>query len=250
MNNPFARFTDEDIVRLRGLSNRGKSYREIAEAFECSRNYVYLIATGKARTTPTTEPSPYVLARLDQEAKAQARRARVSEITAVVHPEDEIEGEEWRPTRFDGYWISSLGRVRGRNKTILKPYITVAGYAVVHCGKGNPRGVHALVCEAWHGPPPVPGMHAAHYSGNQLDNSPKNLRWATPLQNVGHDRLRHGTVPRGENHANAKLTQEKARAIRGQLPGPRGTINRLAREYGVTKTVITQIRDNVTWCDQ
>lgn len=246
-NNPRARFTDDDIARMRVMISRGMDYREIAEAFECTRPYVYLIATGKARTTPTTEPSPYVLARLDQEAKAQARRARVSEITAVVHPEDEIDGEEWRPTRFDGYWVSSLGRVRGRTGVILKPYITVPGYAVVHCGHLNPRGVHTLVCEAWHGPPPAAGMHAAHHNGQPLDNRPDNLRWATPLENVGRDRLRHGTVPRGENHANAKLTQEKARAIRAQLPGPRGTINRLAREYGVTKTVITQIRDNVTW---
>lgn len=246
-NNPFARFNDAEVADMRLRIERGVSYQQIAQVYDCTWQYVRLIAEGKLRSKPTTAPSSYVLDRLEQEAKAQARRAKISEITAVVHPEDEIEGEEWRPTRFDGYWISSLGRVQGRNKTILKPYITVAGYAVVHCGKGNPRGVHTLVCEAWHGPPPVPGMHAAHYSGNPLDNSPNNLRWATPLQNVGHDRLRHGTVPRGENHANAKLTQEKARAIRAQLPGPRGTINRLAREYGVTKTVITNIRDNVTW---
>lgn len=246
-NNPSARFTDDDIARMRVMISRGMDYREIAEAFECTRPYVYLIATGKARTTPTTEPSPYVLDRLDQEAKAQARRARVSEITAVVHPEDEIDGEEWRPTQFDGYWVSSLGRVRGRTGVILKLYITVPGYAVVHCGHLNPRGVHTLVCEAWHGPPPAAGMHAAHHNRNPLDNSPDNLRWATPLENVGRDRLRHGTVPRGENHAHAKLTQEKAREIRAQLPGPRGIINRLAREYGVTKTAITNVRDNITW---
>ncbi|WP_223263062.1 HNH endonuclease [Arthrobacter sp. NamB2] len=246
-NNPFARFSDEDVAHIRSMIGRGVDFGDIAGMFECTRGYVRLIAEGKLRSKPTTVPSQHVLANLEQKTKAQARRTRIVEITATIHPEDEIEGEEWRQTRFDGYWVSSLGRVRGRTKTVLKPYITVAGYAVVHCGRSNPKGVHALVCEAWHGPPPAPGMHAAHYNGNPLDNRADNLRWATPLENIGRDRLRHGTVPRGENHANAKLTQEKARAIRAQLPGPRGTIARLAREYGVTKTVITNIRDNVTW---
>lgn len=246
-NNPHARFNDAEVADMRVLIERGVSYQQIAQVYDCTRQYVYLMAAGKVRIQPTTEPSPFVLDRLEREVRAQARRDRVSEITAVVHPTDEIDGEEWRPTRFDGYWVSSLGRVRGRTGVILKPYIDPRGYATVSCGKNNPRDVHVLVCEAWNGPPPAPGMHAAHHNGNPQDNRPDNLRWATPLENIGQDRLRHGTVPRGEKHALAKLTQEKAREIRAQLPGRRGTINRLAREYGVTKTVITNIRDNITW---
>jgi hypothetical protein len=245
-NNPFARFNDAEVADMRLLIERGVSYQQIAQLYDCTWQYVRLIAEGKVRVKPTTAPSPFVLAKQEQESKAQARRARTAEITAIIHPEDAIDGEEWRPTQFDGYWVSSLGRVRGRNKTILKPYITVAGYAVVHCGRGNPRGVHVLVCEAWHGPRGAADMHAAHSNGKPLDNFPDNLRWATPEEN-NRDRLLHGTVPRGVTHKNAKLTPEKARAIRAQLPGPRGAINRLAREYGVTKTTITNIRDNVIW---
>ncbi|SDS88319.1 HNH endonuclease [Pseudarthrobacter equi] len=246
-NNSRARFNDAEVADMRLLVERGVSYQQVAEIYDCTRPYVYLIATGKARTQPTDGPSPYVLAKRQQEAKAQDRRTRSAEIISIVHPDDEIQGEEWRPTRFEGYWVSSLGRVRGRTMKILKPHITDFGYAVVCCGKNNPRGVHVLVCEAWDGPPPAKGMHAAHRNGNPADNRPDNLRWATPSENIGQDRLRHGTVPRGEGHARAKLSMDIARAIRAQLPGPRGTINRLARQYGVTKTAITNVRDSVTW---
>lgn len=246
-NNPFARFNDAEVAEMRVLIEHGVSYKQIAEVYDCTWQYVRLIAEGKVRSQPTTAPSSYVRDRLEREATAEARRARVAEITAVVHPEDEIDGEEWRRTPYEGYWVSSLARVRGRTGVILKPYIDPKGYATVSCGKDNPRDVHVLVCEAWHGPRPTPGMHAAHNNGNPGDNRPDNLRWATPLENIGQDRVRHGTMPRGESHPLAKLTWEKVRAIRAQLPGPRGTQARLAREYGVNKYVITQIRDHLTW---
>jgi hypothetical protein len=245
-NNPFARFTDLQVAHMRKMIAAGIDHPWIADIFGCSPSYVGLLAKGKLRTRPTSEPSPAVLDKLERHDKAEANRVRLSEIISVVHPDDEIAGEEWRPTAFEGYMVSSLGRVRGRTMKILKPYITVAGYAVVHCGKGNPRGVHSLVCEAWQGPCPSAGMHAAHYNGNPLDNTPSNLRWATPEEN-GQDRVRHGRVPRGVTHRHAKLMPEKAKAIRAQLPGPRGTIARLAREYGVCKTTITNIRDNIIW---
>ena len=248
LNNPFGRFTDAEIDRMREMIAAGISNSSVAAAFQCSSSHARLVAAGKVRTRPTSEPSAAVLAERERLAKAQARRTRASQITGSVHPDDEVDGEEWRPTAYEGYVVSSLGRVRGRNMTVLKPYINAAGYAIVFCGKDNPRGVHILVCEAWHGPRPSENVHAAHTNGNSLDNTPQNLRWATPLEN-GHDRVLHGTPPRGISNANAKLTPEKARAIRAQFPGPRGTINRLVREYGVTKTAITNIRDNITWRD-
>ncbi|MCG2624693.1 HNH endonuclease [Arthrobacter sp. I2-34] len=247
LNNPFARFTDDEVADMRRMISDGIDHSWIATVFGCSRSYLRLIANGTLRAQPTSTPSPAALARRDQLAQAEAHRLWVSEITDVVHPDDEIDGEEWRPTAFDGYFVSSLGRVRGRTMRILTPHVTSAGYAVVHCGRGNPQGVHVLVCQAWHGTRPAPGMHAAHGDGNPLNNTPENLRWATPLENNGRDRLRHGRIPRGTAHHAAKLTPEIVRVIRSQLPGPRGTINRLAREYGVANSTITSIRDNITW---
>lgn len=246
MSCSFARFTDEEVARMREMIAAGMKQREIAELFGCTQPYISSIARGKIRAHPTSEPSPAVLAQREREARANANRLRIDEIISVVHPDDEIVGEEWRPTPFEGYMVSSLGRVRGRKMIILKPFIRAGDYAIVHCGNRNPQAVHILVCEAWHGPRPAPGMHAAHRNGDSMDNTPDNLRWATPAEN-GYDRVQHGTVQRGEKHFRARLTQEQVNAIRAQLPGTRGIIIRLAKEYGVVHGTIRAIRDNLTW---
>jgi hypothetical protein len=246
MRNSFARFTDEEVARMRDMIAEGMKQREIAALFGCTQSYISAIARGKIRAHPTSEPSPYILAQRERDTRASANRARILEIVSVVHPDDEIVGEEWRPTPYEGYMVSSLGRVRGRTMIILMPFIKEGRYAIVHCGNRNPQAVHILVCEAWHGPRPAAGMHAAHRNGDSMDNRPDNLRWATPAEN-GYDRVQHGTVQRGEKHVRARLTQEQVDAIRAQVPGPRGTIIRLAREYGVAHGTIRAIRDNQTW---
>lgn len=46
-NNPFSRFSVEDIRNIRELSNQGKSRTEIAEFYECSITAISSIARGK-----------------------------------------------------------------------------------------------------------------------------------------------------------------------------------------------------------
>lgn len=238
------RFTDAQVDDMRLMFALGDSDQEIADRFDCSRTYVGLIRRGKRRAQPRDE-DPHLQIKLDREAKARAREARAAEITNVVHPEDVIEGEEWRETLHVGYWASSLGRIRGRTGIILKPFI-LKGYAKVNCGLANPRRVNVLVCEAWHGPAPAGGMHAAHINGDRGDNRPENLRWATPGEN-GADRVRHGTSPKGVANPSAKLTPELVREIRSLLPGPRGTLARLSRELGVNTDTLARIRDGKAW---
>jgi transcriptional regulator with XRE-family HTH domain len=181
------RFTDAQIDDMRLMIARGDSDQEIADRFGCSRTYVSLIRRGKRRAQPRDE-DPHLQLKVDREAKAQAREARAAEMAGLLYPENVIDGEEWRETRFAGYWVSSLGRVRGRTGIILKPFVH-KGYAKVQCGARNPQRVNALVCEAWYGPRPE-GMHAAHNNGDRGDDRPSNLRWATPKEN-GADKSRH-----------------------------------------------------------
>ncbi|MDF9750289.1 HNH endonuclease [Arthrobacter sp. ES3-54] len=244
---PPSRFTEADFERMREMLAAGVLQRTIAQFFGCTQSYISNVKRGKAGVSgPRPEPSQGLMAKRAADARARANRLRIAEIASVVHPDDEIDGEVWRETRFEGYWVSSLGRVRGRTMRILKQFINPSGYAVVHFGSRNPRRVHMLVCEAWHGPCPAPGMHAAHGNGDPVDNRPENLRWATPLENA-QDRIRLGTVARGERVGGSKLTENDVRTIRAKLTGTQGEVSRLAREYGVERYTIRCIRDNVTW---
>lgn len=54
------------------------------------------------------------------------------------------------------------------------------------------RRLHRLVCEAFHGPEPQPGMDAAHNDGDRRNNHANNLRWATRAENIA-DQWSHGT---------------------------------------------------------
>jgi len=177
--------------------------------------------------------------------------------------------EEWRECPgFPDYEISSLGRVkriradrRGLNAGLVMVLtIDPAGY--IQCSMTAPSGrkkplVHRLVCTAWHGAHPSSRHHAAHFDGDRKNNTPQNLRWATPAENEG-DKLRHGTdragarhhavlkpecVARGSRVGTSKLTEALVIAIRAETR-PRAVI---AAAYGLNKSHVSDIRSRKVW---
>ena len=48
----------------------------------------------------------------------------------------------------------------------------------------QPRKVHQLVCEAFHGPKPFPEAVVIHLDENALNNRPENLKWGTQKENM------------------------------------------------------------------
>lgn len=118
--------------------------------------------------------------------------------------------EIWRPIpgREGGYEVSSLGRVRSVDRTItrmtkrgpvrarlkgrvLATSMANSGYLVAMIGRARPY-IHDLVLQAFIGQRPA-GHQAAHWDGDRRNNTPGNLRWATPSQN-NLDKARHGTL--------------------------------------------------------
>lgn len=170
--------------------------------------------------------------------------------------------EEWREVpSFPGYYASSLGRIRGRRGHVLSPS-TSNGYLRVKPlreGRIFLKGVHQLVCEAFHGVAPSPKHQAAHGNGVRHDNRSDNLRWATYRENRDDMRI-HGTQQIGEKHPRAGLTQAQADEIRARceallaariLAGhqriPRGTREALAKEFNVSIHVIKDLLGRRSW---
>jgi hypothetical protein len=187
----------------------------------------------------------------------------------------DITREIWLP--IDGhpnYEVSSFGRVRSlthevfipaswyfdahvrvHKGKILKKSIWLSGskryiyqyhrVTLSKDGVNTHRKVHVLVCTAFHGPRPTPEHQVAHWDGNGFNNTEKNLRWATPVENAA-DTSRHGKHDRGSRHANSKLIEADVMAIRQALAkGVRGRA--LARKYKVSPATISSINVGKNW---
>jgi hypothetical protein len=181
--------------------------------------------------------------------------------------------EEWRPVPGWPYEVSSHGRVRrtepGRGTVagrLLKRNVNRKGYAYVNLcrdrGAGHEtwrRGVYVLVCEAFHGPKPLPPPGAArmqvrHLNGDTGDDRASNLCWGTPREDI-EDRRRHGTLSAGERHYRTHLSAEDVARIRAEYAGLRGSSGRVpngwrarvAERHGVVIGTIAAIVGGQSW---
>lgn len=156
---------------------------------------------------------------------------------------------------FEGrYLVSNQGHVaslmcsRGRRKhpRIMKPKVDKDGYLRITLtgdnGLSRYIGVHAIVCEAWHGSCPD-GMIARHLDGSKASNIPANLAWGTHQQNK-HDSMAHGTWVHGERFGRVKLREGDVLQIRTRIGE---TQQAMADEFGVTQTCIQKIVSGKSW---
>lgn len=106
------------------------------------------------------------------------------------------------------------------------------------------QGVHRLVCERVHGPPPSSSHQAAHSCGVRNCVNPRHIRWASKKENFA-DELMHGTRIRGTKSWNAKLTEDDVREIRRlrlYLSEPQ-----IAAMFNVTRPTVASIMQRRTW---
>ncbi len=143
-----------------------------------------------------------------------------------------FENEEWKmAVGFEGFYsVSSLGRVRSEDRTIVEktgivrklkgkiitPKANRGGYLCLKFsreGRVIAQRVHRVVASAFLGKKPSEQHEVAHKDGNRANNRAENLRWDTRAGNFS-DKLKHGTHNRGERHPNSKLSDISVSEIR------------------------------------
>lgn len=164
---------------------------------------------------------------------------------------DRQESERWLPVPgYEGlYEVSDLGRVRSLRSGQLRSLCSTPKNPyprLVLTGRGQrvTKLVHRLVLIAFVGDP-LPGTEVCHGNGDPADNRLKNLRWGTSAENQA-DRLRHGTLPRGENIHTAKLSAADVVAIRAALR-KRESQRKIAARFGVSQRSIGRINLGLSW---
>jgi hypothetical protein len=155
------------------------------------------------------------------------------------------------------YEVSDLGNVRpaqGRYKDkVLKDYVNYPcninyNFVEVHIdGKKKAKRIHRLVAEVFCNNPnnyPI----VMHLDNNIRNNSASNLQWGTLAMNsqqmINEGR---GNKSKGSKHYLSKLTEEIVLEIKQKYIPRKYTLTKLAKEYGVSFSLIGHVVNNRNW---
>lgn len=152
---------------------------------------------------------------------------------------------------YGHYFVTRDGRVfsdwSGKVKEIKQFF--VLGYPSVNLRDEKSRPisarVHQMVAQAFI-PNPENKPFVLHSDGNPKNNSFKNLRWGTAIENVA-DARGHGTLAIGERHGRSKLNKFQVfrmrllRSITGMCDG------KISKLFNVSQRTAQMIRRRVTW---
>lgn len=170
---------------------------------------------------------------------AHARDYCVAHYSRLLRHGDPLAGgtELGAPKRFVEQLLAEP-----REGCVFWPFATSRGYAYMSWG-GRYVSVSRLICTRAHGEPPDASMHAAHRCGKGANGcvNPKCLYWATKAENES-DKIRHGTIAKGERSGAAKLTDAQVEQIRSD--SRLGKF--IAADYGISRSQVSRIKSGKT----
>jgi hypothetical protein len=142
-------------------------------------------------------------------------------------------------------WIKRHVNHRGR-KCLIWPFARLPDGRSHMSRNGKTAIPPRIMCELVHGPAPSPKHHAAHSCGNGhlACVHPRHVRWATSKENAD-DKILHGTLLRGEDLPQSKLTEDDIHEIRRR--SKLEVQKDIAAEFGVNGSCISKIVNRVHW---
>lgn len=120
------------------------------------------------------------------EIKMRIRSDCINDDHIFEYEDTEIIGEKWIKCLEPGledYEVSSLGRIRGKNKIPRNLTDSVDGYQFANI-KGKMYRVHRLIAISFHNDSYKEGLVVNHIDSNKRNNCPDNLEWVTQSENV------------------------------------------------------------------
>jgi hypothetical protein len=179
-----------------------------------------------------------------------------------------LAGEVWKPLTFSGskelrnwYAVSSLGRIASYKEDVLKDGKLLngsltTGYRTLNLHRPGHKGtlyIHREIAKLFLKKPSSKHKYVIHKNHNKLDNSVKNLEWATLERMIQHQQKSPAKVAYKKRQANRevglKLTATQVRRIKGQLNKKtrRITIKQLADQYNVSEMTMYRIKSGENW---
>ncbi len=179
-----------------------------------------------------------------------------------------LAGETWKPLTFSGwkelrnrYAISSQGRIASYKTDVLDDGKLLSGslttgYRTLNLHRPEDKGtlyIHREMARLFLPKPPGAYKYVIHRNHNKLDNSVKNLRWATLEQMIKHQQQSPAKVAYKEKQSKRteglKLTAAEVRKIKNVLKNKNRniTIKKLAADYGVSEMTMYRIKSGENW---
>jgi hypothetical protein len=177
-------------------------------------------------------------------------------------------GEVWKPLAFSGsrelrnrYAVSSQGRIASyktdvaKDGKLLNGSLTT-GYRTLNLHRPGHKGtlyIHREIAKLFLKKPSTKHKYVIHKNHNKLDNSVKNLEWATLERMIQHQQKSPAKVAYKKRQANRevglKLTAIQVRKIKDQLnkASRRITIKQLADKYNVSEMTMYRIKSGENW---
>jgi hypothetical protein len=150
-----------------------------------------------------------------------------------------------------GFFATPDGRifeVKNGQQVEAKESLNKDGYLeifFIQNGKRKRTHKHRAICAAFNGAPPSKESLARHLDDNKLNNSIKNLKWGSAMDNQV-DARNNWNKRSNTGHWNSKFSENDILDIRMLLSfGAKGV--EIARAYNVTKQAIYRIKNGWVW---